>query len=82
MLMAGFFADRVFEPSMKSGGSLTSSFGWLVGIGPDAGMALMLVISGILGVLISLGVYGTSTVRDVENILPDHDAQALISEPS
>ncbi|MGB9134691.1 MAG: MFS transporter [Candidatus Bathyarchaeia archaeon] len=76
MLMAGFLADSFFEPGMKVGGSIAESFGWLVGTGPGAGMALMIVITGMLGAVLTLGVYGIRAVRDVETILPDHDARA------
>lgn len=73
MLMAGPLADRVFEPSMKPGGGLSSIFGWLIGTGPGAGMALMFLITGIVGVLIGLGAYTVRAVRNAEDILPDHD---------
>lgn len=52
MLLAGPLADRVFEPAMREGGALTPIFGGLVGTGTGAGMALMMVITGILGVIV------------------------------
>jgi hypothetical protein len=76
MLMAGPIADRVFEPGMRPGGSLSPVFGWLIGTGPGAGMALMFLITGIGGVLVGLGAYTVRAVRDAEDILPDHDAKA------
>ncbi len=82
MLLAGFLADVVFEPAMRTGGPLTEPFGWLVGTGPGAGMALIFIIAGTIGVILSLGVYAIRTVRDVETILPDHDAQKPATEPS
>ena len=82
MLLAGFLADVVFEPAMRTGGPLTEPFGWLVGTGPGAGMALIFIIAGTIGVILSLGVYTIRTVRDVETILPDHDAQKPATEPS
>jgi DHA3 family macrolide efflux protein-like MFS transporter len=72
-------ADRVFEPAMMSGGSWVPLFGWLVGAGPGAGMALMFVIAGALGMLVGLGGYTVSMVRNVEDILPD---QAVEVKPS
>jgi hypothetical protein len=82
MLVAGFLADAVFEPAMRTGGSLAPAFGWLVGTGPGAGMALIFIVTGLLGTIFSLGVYAIRTVRNVEIIMPDHDAQKLASEPS
>lgn len=79
MLLAGFFADRVFEPLMMQGGSWVPLFGWLVGTGPGAGMSLMFVIAGAFGMLVGLGGYAFPAVRDVEGILPDHSVEV---EPS
>jgi DHA3 family macrolide efflux protein-like MFS transporter len=75
-LVAGPLADFVFEPAMRAEGILASVLGWLVGTGPGAGMALMFVITGILGTLVGLGGYIFPAVRNAEDILPDHDAAA------
>lgn len=82
MLLAGFLADIVFEPAMRMGGPLTAPFGYLVGTGPGAGMALIFIMAGIFGAILSLGVYAIRTVRDVETVMPDHDAQKPLTEPS
>ena len=76
MLLAGFLADQVFEPFMLPGGAGHSLFAWLVGSGPGAGMSLMFVIAGALGMLVGLGGYLFSAVRNVEDLLPDHTADA------
>ena len=78
-LLAGPMADFAFEPAMTAGGSLSGVFGRLVGTGPGAGMSLMFVTTGLLGVLIGLGGYAVPAVREVERILPDHDA---VPEPA
>jgi hypothetical protein len=82
MLVAGLLADAIFEPAMRTGGSLAPAFGWLVGIGPGAGMALIFIFAGLLGAAFTLGVYTIRTVRNVETIMPDYDAQKPASEPS
>lgn len=74
MLLAGPLADRVLEPAMMPGGALAEVFGDLVGTGPGAGMALMLFFSGLAGVVIGLGGYLFPIIRNVEILLPDHDA--------
>jgi DHA3 family macrolide efflux protein-like MFS transporter len=74
LLSVGPLADRVFEPGMKDGG-LAPIFGWLVGTGPGAGMSLMFVISGILGVIVGLVAYSIRIIRNAEDILPDHGAE-------
>lgn len=73
-LAAGPLADRLLEPGMLPGGALAHSFGGIVGTGTGAGMALLFVISGILGTIVSLGAFGVRAIRDVETIVPDHDA--------
>lgn len=76
MLLAGPMADFVFEPAMAPGGKLGPLLGGFLGSGPGAGMALMLVIAGGLGILIGLGGYLFPLIRDVEEILPDHEMVA------
>lgn len=72
-LIAGPLADFVLEPAMTRGGLLPNAVGWLVGIGPGAGMGLLLVITGLGTVAIGLGSYLFPAVRDAEKILADHD---------
>jgi DHA3 family macrolide efflux protein-like MFS transporter len=66
-LASGILADRVFEPAMAEGGSLTGAFGWLVGTGPGAGMGLMFVFTCLVGVLIGLAGFLLPAVRNVES---------------
>lgn len=73
-LIAGPLADYVFEPAMAPGGALADTFGWLVGVGPGAGMGLMFVCTAILGTVVSLSGYLLARVRRVEDELPDYDA--------
>ena len=73
-LTSGPLADQVMEPAMREGGPLADVFGWLVGVGPGAGMSLILVFAGLLGMVAGLSGYLFPSVRDVEDILPDHDA--------
>ena len=73
-LIAGPLADLVLEPAMRQGGGLTGTFGRLVGTGPGAGMALWLMLTGILGALVGLSGYAFPVVRNAEDILPDHRA--------
>ena len=75
-LLVGPLADWVLEPAMAEGGSLAPTFGWLVGTGTGAGMALLFVVTGLLAALAGLGGYLFSAVRNAEDILPDHDIVA------
>ena len=74
LAVTGPLADWIFEPAMMPGGSLAPAFSWLVGTGPGAGMALIFVFMGLLGTLPGLLGYTFDAVRNVEDIIPDHDA--------
>ena len=72
-LLGGILADRIMEPSMQSGGWLTYLFGWMTGSDPGSGMAVMMVVFGLLTILSLLAGYMYKPVRDLEKVLPDHD---------
>jgi len=72
--MAGPLADRIFEPAFSNGGRMVDSMGWLVGVGPGAGIGFIFVIVGVLGAVAGLGAYLFPAVRDAEFLLSDHDA--------
>jgi hypothetical protein len=80
MLLAGPVADNVFGPAMMPEGSWANLFGWLVGTGPGAGISLMFVVAGGLGMLVALGGYAIPAVRNVEDNLPDHTPDSELSE--
>ncbi|MER3553772.1 MAG: MFS transporter [Meiothermus sp.] len=77
MLLAGPAADHFFTPAMMPGGALADTFGPLVGVGPGAGMGLMLVIAGLAEAAFALAAYTLPFIRNAEDLIPDHDgAQA------
>lgn len=78
ILLAGPLADKVFEPAMQPGGALVGVFSGLVGSGPGAGMALMMVLAGVLSAAVSLAGYLIRPIRDVETTVPDHDELAAV----
>jgi hypothetical protein len=66
ILLAGLLVDNAFEPAMQPGGALAPVFGGLVGVGPGAGMGLLLAGCGLLMALIGLSGYLLGAVRQVE----------------
>jgi DHA3 family macrolide efflux protein-like MFS transporter len=72
-ILAGPLADRVMEPAMAEGGWLVPAFGWMVGTGTGAGMAVLFVTSGVLVASTALSGWLSPAIRNVEQILPDHD---------
>lgn len=80
--IAAPLADFVLEPAMRrQHGSLAGLFGGIVGTGPGAGMALVCVFTGLLGVLVAVAGFTIPSVRHVETQLADHDAVPA-AEPS
>jgi len=73
-------ADELLEPAMQEGGSLVSTFAWLVGTGPGAGMGLIFVFSGVIASIVGLSGYFVPAIRNVEDILPDHDTMERVAE--
>ena len=73
MLIAGPLADRVFEPAMTGDTAMAELFGPLVGTGVGTGMALIYVFAGVLGAVGALSGYLIPAIRNVEDIMPDHD---------
>jgi len=79
-IIGGLLADFVLEPAMQPGGSLTSVFGSLVGVGPGAGMSLIFVFMGVGATLVGMVGSLIPAVRDAEDLLPDHGQDALVTE--
>jgi MFS transporter, DHA3 family, macrolide efflux protein len=72
-VLGGLLADYIMEPAMRSSGWLSSTFGWLVGTGPGSGMAVMMITFGLFTILTMLSGYLFPNIRNLEDLLPDHD---------
>jgi len=71
MILGGILADRVFEPFMSGSSALARVLQPLVGGGPGAGIGLMFVLAGLVGVAAAVAGYLYRPVRDIETLLPD-----------
>jgi MFS transporter, DHA3 family, macrolide efflux protein len=80
-LIAGLLADYVLEPAMSTPGGLSLSLGGSIPPGPGAGMALLIVLGSIGGLLAGLTGYFINPIRNAEDILPDHDVLP-VTEPA
>ncbi|MBB5867883.1 amino acid adenylation domain-containing protein [Allocatelliglobosispora scoriae] len=78
-LVAGWLADAVVEPAMAEHGRLATSMGGLLGTGPGRGMALALVVLGTLHVLLAVVGLRWSTLRRMEDALPDAVPGAVVT---
>jgi len=72
-IIAGTLADFVLEPQMRIDSPLSQTFGWLVGTGEGAGMALIIFFCGLLSVLVGVVGYSIPAIYKAETMLPDHD---------
>lgn len=72
VLIAGQLAETVFEPLLMDGGALAGSVGTVIGVGDGRGMALMFVLVGIALVVVAVVSALASSVRLLEDRLPDH----------
>jgi MFS family permease len=72
-ILGGLLADHIMEPAMLSQTWLSSTFGWLVGTTPGSGMALIMIIAGFLMILTMFTGYLIPSIRNMEDLLPDHD---------
>ncbi|MBL8051426.1 MAG: MFS transporter, partial [Anaerolineales bacterium] len=56
-IIAGTLADFVLEPQMRASTTLSQTFGWLVGTGEGAGMALIIFFCGLFSMLVGVAGY-------------------------
>jgi hypothetical protein len=77
-LLAGYLGDRMFEPAMGTGGTLSNLFGWLVGTGPGAGFGLLILLCGIGGTLIGLAGALIPSIRNIDTLWPDFQRLPVI----
>lgn len=73
MLIAGPLGDRVFEPAMRSGGSLARIFGGLAGTGPGSGLGVLIFLGNTFTVAIFIVGYAFRSMRTLDGSMPDHD---------
>lgn len=74
MALAGPLADRVFEPALAAPEhAVTRLLSLIFGSTPGGGMALLILLSGVLVAAVGLVAYRIKAIRDVESLIPDHD---------
>lgn len=71
LVFAGLLADHIFEPAMQPQGVLAPVFGDIVGTGAGAGMALLLIICGVLSAFVGVVGFASRNLRDAETLLSD-----------
>jgi len=74
-LIAGPLADLVFEPGFQTG--KLRELGFIYGTEYGAGMGMVITIGGIISILVGIAGYLIKPIRDIEEILPDHEQVVL-----
>jgi MFS family permease len=80
-IIAGVSADFVLEPAMRTASGLSSVFGGVFGIGPGAGMGLLVSLCGLATMVVGVSGYLIPAIRHAEDLLLDHDHLAQ-AEPA
>jgi DHA3 family macrolide efflux protein-like MFS transporter len=75
LLLVGPLVDYVFEPGFDVGGSMAGLVSWFVEPGPGVGMAFVIFLAIVLSSIVALIAYFVRDVRNIEDILPDFDAE-------
>ncbi len=78
-IIAGTLADYVMEPAMQTSSGLANIFGPVFGTGPGAGMGLLMFFAGLSAALVGAIGYFLPSIRNADDILPDHDELAASS---
>jgi MFS family permease len=79
-ILGGLLADHVMEPAMQNGSPLARVFGWLTGTGPGSGMAVIMLVFGLLTILATLSGFVFPKIRNMEDLLPDQDLLERVKE--
>ncbi len=67
LFLGGFLADNVFEPLMAGSSNMSQFLSHLVGTGKGAGMAVMFLITGIIGFTSSLISLKSASLRSLDS---------------
>ncbi|MDD3246587.1 MAG: MFS transporter [Methanosarcina sp.] len=66
--VAGFLADKIFNPLLEPEGLLSETAGSIIGVGESRGIALMFIISGLMISIIALLIWKNRKIKELENI--------------
>lgn len=64
--LAGFLADKVFNPLLMEDGALSSTVGQVIGVGEGRGIGFLFIISGIFVVLLAIIASRIQSIKKLE----------------
>lgn len=65
--VAGFLADKIFNPFLEPEGLLSETAGSIIGVGKGRGIALMFIISGLMICVIALLIWQDKKIKQLED---------------
>jgi MFS family permease len=66
--VAGFLADKIFNPLLESDGLLAETAGSIIGVGEGRGIALMFIVSGMMVSIAALLIWKNEKIKELEKI--------------
>ncbi|WP_243683886.1 hypothetical protein [Methanosarcina barkeri] len=66
--VAGFLADKIFNPLLEVDGLLAETAGFITGTGENRGIALMFIISGLMISMIALLIWQNEKIKRLEYV--------------
>lgn len=76
VLVAAPLVETVAEPAMQEGGSLASTFGRVLGVGPQRGVGLVVVTAGLVLVVVGVVVARDRRANDIDDLVIEKMADA------
>jgi MFS transporter, DHA3 family, macrolide efflux protein len=76
-VIAGPLADNVFEPALRTAGTLSNTAGRIIGVGPGRGIGCLFVLAGVLCIALAAGAAGRA--GNLEQQLPDWNADSKMN---
>ncbi|AKB33523.1 Macrolide-efflux protein [Methanosarcina siciliae HI350] len=65
--VAGFLADKIFNPLLEPEGLLSETAGSIIGVGEGRGIALMFIISGLMISVVALLIWQNKRIKQLED---------------
>ena len=79
--VAGFLADKIFNPLLEVDGLLVETAGFITGTGENRGIALMFIISGLMISMIALLIWQNEKIKRLEYVESPDSAIDLYFQP-
>ena len=79
--VAGFLADKIFNPLLEVDGLLAETAGLIAGTGENRGIALMFIISGLMISMIALLIWQNEKIKRLEYIESQDQGMNLSFQP-